>query len=111
MTQSRKYERNIKMKRTLSTLVVLIILTLSVFSKGQHTAAPANRLYDHVSQANVWMMVKEAKSEGGYNTFAFEYNPDNDGTVDIYGVTDLLIDENQCPVNKLERLTCCQGQN
>ena len=81
------------MKRTLSTLVILIILTLSVFSKGQY-APPANRLYDHVSQANVWMMVKEAKSEGDYNTFAFEYNADNDGTVDIYGVTDLLIDEN-----------------
>jgi hypothetical protein len=79
------------MKRTLSTLVVLVILTLSVFSRGQY-APPANRLYDHVTQANVWMMVKEAK--GDYNTFAFEYNPDNDGTVDIYGVTDLLIDEN-----------------
>jgi hypothetical protein len=80
------------MKRTLSTLVILIILTLSVFSKGQHVSPPANRLYDHVSQANVWMKVKEAK--GDYNTFAFEYNADNDGTVDIYGVTDLLIDEN-----------------
>ncbi len=82
------------MKRTLSTLVVLVILTLSVFPKSRQLPPPANRLYDHVSQANVWMMVKEAKSEGGYNTFAFEYNPDNDGTVDIYGVTDLLIDEN-----------------
>lgn len=82
------------MKRTLSTLVVLVILTLSVFPKSRQLAPPANRLYDHVSQANVWMMVKLAKSEGGYNTFAFEYNPDNDGTVDIYGVTDLLIDEN-----------------
>jgi hypothetical protein len=79
------------MKRTLSTLVILVILTLSVFSKGQY-APPANRLYDHVTQANVWMMVKVAK--GDYNTFAFEYNPDNDGTIDIYGVTDLLIDEN-----------------
>jgi hypothetical protein len=79
------------MKRTLSMLVVMVILTLSVFSNGQY-APPANRLYDHVTQANVWMKVKEAK--GDYNTFAFEYNPDNDGTVDIYGVTDLLIDEN-----------------
>jgi len=79
------------MKRTLSTLVIFIILTLSVFSKGQYSS-PANLLYDHVSQANVWMRVKEAK--GDYNTFAFEYNADNDGTIDIYGVTDLLIDEN-----------------
>jgi hypothetical protein len=83
------------MKRTLSTLAILIVLTFSVFSKGnQHSPPPANLLYDHVSQANVWMMTKLAKSEGGYNTFAYEYNADNDGTVDIYGVTDLLIDEN-----------------
>ena len=81
------------MKRTLSTLVILVILTLSVFSKSV-VRPPANLLYDHVSQANVWVMTKLAKSEGGYNTFAYEYNADNDGTVDIYGVTDLLIDEN-----------------
>ena len=79
------------MKRILSTLAVLIILTFSVFSKVQ--VSPVNLLYFAAAPTNVWLDIKAAKGDG-YNTFAFEDNYDYPGTIDIYGVTDILIDEN-----------------